>query len=171
VFIDINCPDSRRGWDTVREVQAHYEANGPQKIDLIFQAFAVSYHINALLSIQGLLVVDYWDNTQYFPYADAVLDHLEELVTAASMNKSESQVVGELADIAVETTGIDRDFFINDIANHRSEAINIWKFDSKRGVAAPPTYFVNGVDVVVGQDFVPTFDDWITYFDTHFASF
>jgi len=36
---------------------------------------------------------------------------------------------------------------------------------SPGNVAGTPTYFVNGVDVVVGTDFVPTYEDWIAFFD------
>ena len=34
------------------------------------------------------------------------------------------------------------------------------------GAASTPTYYVNGVDVVVGTNYVPSFDEWIAFFDT-----
>jgi len=38
----------------------------------------------------------------------------------------------DLADFANAATGIDRNFFISDIGNHRQTAIGLWKYASKR---------------------------------------
>jgi len=38
-------------------------------------------------------------------------------------------------------------------------------FVSTGNVAGTPTYFVNGVDVGVGQNFVPSYEEWIAFFD------
>jgi hypothetical protein len=163
VFIDLNCPDSNAGWAVVRDVQAHY---GSDKLDLVFQHLTVSYHRHALISHQGFFVIENWNPSLSFNYAETILANYTLFLTATTVNKTETQVISDLADFAVSSTGIDRNLFLSDIANHRGHVIGLWKYAVKRGVAAPPTYFVNGVDVVVGQDFVPTFNDWITYFDT-----
>ena len=38
------------------------------------------------------------------------------------------------------------------------------------GAAYTPTYFVNGVDVATGTNFVPSFEDWTTFLDPIIAA-
>jgi 2-hydroxychromene-2-carboxylate isomerase len=162
IFVSLNCGDSFAEWPIVKEVQAYY---GSDRLDVVFQQTTLPFQRNTQISTQGFFTVEQWDPTQAFPYAEAVLAAYNQFSTSNTVDKTETQVIEELADIAVATTGIDRDLFVSDIVNHRSYTTAIWKYANKRGVAGTPTFFVNGVDVVVGTNFVPSFDEWVAFFD------
>jgi protein-disulfide isomerase len=166
-FADLTCPDSELAWPIALQVQQYY---GASRLDLVLQQIPVPYHKNGLISTQGLYVVQQQTPDFVFQFVDAVHAQSTELSTANTANKTETQIVAELADIAVASTGIDRDLFINQIGLYRVQAVTAYKYAVKRGAAATPTYFVNGVDVVVGTNYVPTFDEWIAFFDPIFAS-
>jgi hypothetical protein len=162
-FADITCPDSEQAWPIALQVQQYY---GASRLDLVLQQIPVPYHKNGLISTQGLYVIVDQTPDFIFQFVDAVHEQSTELNTANTANMTETQVVDKLADIAVASTGIDKDLFINQIGLYRVTAVTAYKYAVKRGTGSTPTYFVNGVDVVVGTNYVPTFDEWVTFFDT-----
>ena len=162
IFIEVLCSDSRSAWPVVKDVQRHYTN---EKLDLRVQQLPLPYHRNGFLATQGIYVIEDHVPAFTFSYIDAVFANISLFSTDNTVNKTETEVLSDLADVAVASTGIDRNLFINDIGNKRSKTIAVWKYGVKRAVAATPVYFVNGVDVVVGTAFVPTFDEWIAFLD------
>jgi hypothetical protein len=162
IFVSLSCSDSNAAWPILKQVQANYGSN---QLDVIFQQTTLPYQRNAQVSTQGFFVIQNWNPALVFDYAEAVLAVYSQFSTSATVDKTETQVIDELADIAVTSTGIDKALFIAEIGNHRSYTTSLWKYASKRAVAGTPTFFVNGVDVVVGTNFVPSYDEWIAFFD------
>jgi len=162
IFIETLCSDSAAAWPILKQVQANYGSN---RLDLLVQQTTLPYHRNAQVSTQGIFVIQNWDATQVFNYIEAMLAANSQFSTANTVDKTETQVIDEIADVAVTATGIDKNLFIANIGTHRSYTTSLWKTANKRGVSGTPTYFVNGVDVVVGTNFVPSYDEWIAFFD------
>jgi protein-disulfide isomerase len=162
IFVSLSCSDSYAAWPILKQVQANYGSN---QLDVVFQQTTLPYQRNAQVSTQGFFVIQNWNPALVFDYAEAVLAAYSQFSTSATVDKTETQVIDELADIAVTSTGIDKNLFISEIGNHRSYTTAAWKYASKRNVAGTPTFFVNGVDVVVGTNFVPSYDEWIAFFD------
>lgn len=161
-FLEVLCSDSRDAWPILKEVQAHYTN---ERLDLLIQQLPLPYHRNAFLATQGLYVIEDHVPAFTFSYIDAVFANIAQFTTDNTVNKTETQVLDELADLAVVSTGIDKDLFITDVPEKRTKTTQTWKYGVKRAVAATPVYFVNGIDVVVGTAFVPTFEEWIAFLD------
>jgi hypothetical protein len=161
-FVDLTCGDGQNAWPIIRQLQGYY---GSTQLDVVLQQIQAPYHRNGFLVSQGLYVIQQSLPDQIWNYVDEVLRDVSRFSWGNTVNKTETQVLNDLADAAVAVTGIDKDFFINDVPNHRSFAISSYKYAIRRAAAATPTYFVNGVDVVVGTNYVPSLDDWIAFLD------
>jgi len=161
VFIEVHCPDSRNAWPIMKSLAAHY---GSDKLELVVQQLPLSYHRNAFLATQGLYVIRDQLPDKVFDYIEANLENLAEFSTSSTVNKTETEVLDSLANLAVISTGIDKTLFVSSIGNYRSETIAVWKFAVKRSNAAVPVFFVNGVELGVGNN-RPTFEDWVEFLD------
>jgi hypothetical protein len=161
-FVDMTCPDGQNSWPIIRELQQYY---GSTQLDVVFQQIQAPYHRNGFLVSQGLYVIQQELPDRIFDYVDEILRDVQRFTHGNTVNKTETQVISDVADAAVASTGIDKDLFISELPSYRSFAISSYKYAARRGVAATPTYFVNGVDVVVGTNYVPSFDDWKTFLD------
>jgi hypothetical protein len=161
-FVDMTCGDGQNAWPIIRDLQQYY---GSTQLDVIFQQIQAPYHRNGFLVSQGLYVIQQHLPDRIWDYVDETLRDVSRFSWGNTVNKTETQVLSDLADVAVASTGIDRDLFISDVPNHRSFAISSYKYSIRRGAAATPTYFVNGVDLVVGTNYVPSFEDWVAFLD------
>lgn len=159
IFIELNCPYSEAGLPIVQQVAEYY---GSAQLDLIVHELPLPYHRNGFLSTQGLYLIEANLPETTFAYIEAVLARNSDFSTANTVNKTETEVLDMLADIAVSATGVDKSFFISEIGNYRTQTINAWKYAVKRNQAGTPSYSVNGVDLV-GES--PTFEDWIAFLD------
>jgi len=165
IFIDLHCPDSQFGWNLVKGVREHY---GPAKLDLVVQQMPLPYHRNAFLATQGLYVImNSAVSSQVFRYIEESLLLWRNFSTSGTLNKTETEVLDMIADMAVNTTGIEKAHFISTIDSHWNDARIAWKFAAKRGVAGTPAFFVNHVDLVTSADLntLPTQQEWITFLD------
>jgi protein-disulfide isomerase len=165
-FADLVCPDAAVAWPIALQIQQYY---GASRLDLVWQTIPLPYHRSGFIAHQGLLSINEHTPDYVFDYVDIILANHDALSTANTANNTELQTLEIIADFAVEATGIDKDLFKTDLYLQKPLAATGYKYAIKRGVAASPTYFVNGVDVVVGTNYVPTFDEWIAFFDTLIA--
>lgn len=162
IFIEVNCPDCLYAWPIVKKVQAHY---GNDSLDIVVQQLPLPYHRNGFLCTQGIYVIRDEKRDYVFAYIEAVLENWRLFSTSSTVNQTETEVLDNLADIAVASTGIDKSLFIAEITKKRAETVAIWKYAVKRGAAGTPTYFVNGMEVACEPNFFPTYDEWIEFFD------
>jgi len=160
MYLDLNCPDARDGLPIVKNVADHY---GNSVVNLVVQLLPLPYHRNGFLSAQGLFLIRDHLPLRAFNFIDALLISYPTFSTASTVNMTETEVLGVMADLAVESTGIDRALFISNITNYRPDAAFAWKYSIKKLNAASPTYHVNEVDLLIGG--YPTFDDWIKFLD------
>lgn len=161
VFIGVHCPDSLAAWPILKQVSAHY---GPEKLDLLVHQLPLPYQRNSYLGTQGLYVIQNNLPDKVFNYIEANLENYSTFSTANTAAKSEVEVLDILADLAVASTGIDKDLFKSQIGSYRSYTTGAWKYAVKRGNAAVPSYFVNGVELGVGNN-RPTFSNWVRFLD------
>jgi len=161
-FVDLTCGDGQAAWPIVRQLQQYY---GSTQLDVTFQQIQAPYHRNGFLASQGLYVIQEFLPARIFDYVDEMLARTSQFSWGNTVNKTDTQVLDEIADVAVLSTGIDKTLFITEVPNYRSFAISSYKYAVKRGAASTPTYFVNGVDLVVGTNYVPSFADWTAFLD------
>jgi sRNA-binding regulator protein Hfq len=161
VFIEVHCPDSRDAWPIMKSVAQYY---GAEKLELLVQQLPLPYHRNALLATQGIFVIRDSAPDKVFDYIEANLQNWANFSTASTVNKTETEVLDSLADLATTSTGIDKTLFKSSIESFRSYTVMLWKYGIRRAVAAVPVFFVNGVELGIGNN-KPTFDEWITFLD------
>jgi hypothetical protein len=161
-FYEVHCSDSERGWGVMKSLQQHY---GADKLDLVLQHYVLPYHRNAFLGTQGIyLILNSTVSDRVFAYIEESLRMNQNYTTAATIAMTETEVLDMMADMAHRVTGIDKTEFTSNINNYIAATRIAWKYGAKHGVAATPTYFVNGVELGIGTS-VPTYDDWITFLD------
>jgi protein-disulfide isomerase len=159
IYVDLNCPYSNAALPVVKNVSNYY---GNSKLDLVVQQLPLPYHRNAFLCTQGLYVIRDQVPARVFNYMEAVLARNSDFSTSATVNLTETQVLSMLADIAVQSTGIDRNLFTSLIGNYRAETTAVWKYATSSAKAWTPTYVVNGIQLGGVE---PTFDEWIAFLD------
>lgn len=159
IYIDLNCPYSMEAMPVVKNVSNHY---GSDRLDLVVQQLPLPYHRNAFLCTQGLYVIRDQLPDKVFEYIEAVLARYSDFSTANTVDKSQTEVLSLLADVAVASTGIDRTVFTSNIGRYASEVVAVWKYATSNRKSGTPSYQVNGIDLVNAD---PTFDDWIAFLD------
>jgi len=157
IIIDLNCPYSYEALPVVKNVSDYY---GSDRLDLVVQQLPLPYHRNAFLCTQGLYVIRDELPTKVFDYMEAVLARSSDFSTSNTVNKSQNEVLSMLADVAVESTGIDRSIFTSRIGSYGGEVVAVWKYAVSGQLAGTPSFIVNGIELVNAD---PTFDDWIAF--------
>ncbi|XP_078599278.1 uncharacterized protein LOC144874688 [Branchiostoma floridae x Branchiostoma japonicum] len=145
IFGDLVCPDFRAAFPILKEVADWY---GPNLVCLKIHLFPLPYHKYAFLTHQVLHIIEPMIGINgTFDYMDRVLADLEAF-SGAVMNRTEGQVYSKLLGI-VQTLGVTTDQYWAGLdessPNHRARIE--FKYACHRGVAATPTYFVNGIMV------------------------
>jgi len=162
IFIDLNCPDSLAQWEILKPVQVHF---GTDKLDLVVQQMPLPYHRNAFLCTKGMYVIDNSPaSNSLFAYIEESMTMWRNFSTVNTVNMSETEVLEMLAEMANRVTGINRTLFTSTINLYEAATRAAWKFASKRGVAVTPAFFLNGVELGIGNA-QPTFNDWVTFLD------
>jgi len=161
VFIEIHCPDSLAAWPILKSVQEHY---GSTKLDLVVQQLPMPYHRNAFLATQGVYLIEKELPNEVFHYMEANMQNWLNFTTASTVDKTDTEVLDMLADLAVASTGISKNLFVSTIPHYSVETVVVWKYGVRRAVAATPTFFTNGVELGCGTN-IPTKDDWIKFLD------
>jgi hypothetical protein len=165
IFLELNCGDSAEAWPIVKRVADYY---GNTRFDLVVQQLPLPYHRNAMLSTQGLYVIEEETPFRVFNFLEAMLARTDEFSTAATVDLSENEVLEMLADVAVASTEIDRDLFKTRIASFRPKTAWAWKYAMRRQQSGTPSFFLNGVDLSVTE--IPTFEEWIEFIDPIIAA-
>ncbi|XP_066296622.1 uncharacterized protein [Branchiostoma lanceolatum] len=145
MFGELVCPDFRATFPILKEVADWY---GPDLLCLKIHLFPLPYHKYAFLTHQVLHIIEpYIGINGTFDYMDRVLTDLEKF-SGEVMNRTEGQVYNELLSI-VQTLGVTADQYWTGLdtgpPDHRARTE--FKYACHRGVAATPTYFVNGIMV------------------------
>jgi hypothetical protein len=161
IFIEVHCPDSLAAWPIMKAVSDHYTTS---RLNLVVHQLPLPYHRNSFLATQGIYLIQEQIPNKVFDYIEANLANWSNFSTANTVNKTETEVLNNLADLAVASTGIDKALFTSNIGLYRSYTVAVWKYGVRRNVAATPTFFTNGVELGIGTA-IPSYDDWITFLD------
>jgi hypothetical protein len=160
MFIDLFCPDSEADFPVLMRVADYY---GNMRLNLVIQHLPLTYHRNAFLALQGLYVIQDQRPFETFQYMQIMLRNNANFSTAATVDKSETEVLEMMADVAVTATSIERDVFLAEISRYRPNGIRAWKYAIKRQMSGTPSYAVNGVALDLTG--TPTYDDWLAFLD------
>ncbi|MEM9090857.1 MAG: thioredoxin domain-containing protein [Cyanobacteria bacterium P01_F01_bin.53] len=151
MFLDLECPFSKRGWNHVMEVARAY---GPDQVHWIFQLMTLGNHrqswdaTKAVIAIAGKTAEA--DSAQKFvDFTSYLYSRQEEFANEAWKDKTQTEFHDLLAEFAVTATAhTDKAAFI-ELLNSKeiyAQARIPARFATVRGVWSTPTFFINGAE-------------------------
>ena len=145
MFFDLECPFSKKGWQTVIEVTQAY---APEKVCWIFQPMGLSNHRQSWDATKAAIAAGQ-DSQKFIDFVSYLFQHQSEFANEASKDITQTQWHDMLADYALDATEFsDKDEFIK-LLNSKEiydKARVPARFAIVRGVWSTPTYFINGAE-------------------------
>ncbi|MEM8832587.1 MAG: thioredoxin domain-containing protein [Cyanobacteria bacterium P01_G01_bin.19] len=147
MFFDLECPFSKKGWQTVLQVVEAYSA---EQLYVILQPMTLGNHRQSWDATKAAIAVAGQDTNKFIDFVNYILDRQSEFANEASKDTTQTQWHQTLAGYAVEATEwTDKDKFI-ELLNSKeiySQARIPARFAAVKGVWSTPTYFINGAEV------------------------
>ena len=146
MFFDIECPFSKKGWQTILKVASGYST---EQIYLILQPMTLSNHRQSWDATKAAIAVAEDDTSKFIDFVSYLFDRQEEFANEASQNTTQIQWHHTLADYAVDATQwSDKDKFIQLLNNKEiyAQARIPARFATVKGVWSTPTFFINGAE-------------------------
>ena len=146
MFFDLECPFSKKGWQTILKVARTYS---PEKVYLILQPMTLGNHRQSWDATKAAIAVAGDNTDKFIDFVNYLFDRQEEFANEAFKDKTQTQWHELLADYAIHSTALsDKNEFIQ-LLNSK-EIYNLARiparFAAMRGVWSTPTYFINGAE-------------------------
>ena len=159
MFFDLECPFSKKGWQTLMDVRSAY-SNG--EIYLILQPMTLGNHRQSWDATRAAIAVAGNDAEKFVSFVSYIFNRQSEFANEASKDRTQTQWQGLLADYALDATKwSDRDKFI-ELLNSKdiySQARIPARFAAIKSVWSTPTYFINGAEAT-DLSSQSTLQDW-----------
>ena len=146
MFFDLECPFSKKGWQTILQVAAAYSH---QQIYLILYPMTLGNHRQSWDGTKAAIAVAGDDTNKFIKFVSYLFEHQSEFANEASQNTTQTQWHQLLASYAVDATEwSDKNQFIELLNSQEiySQARIPARFATIRGVWSTPTYFLNGAE-------------------------
>ena len=147
MFFDLECPFSKKGWQTILEVAAAYS---PEQIYLILQPMTLGNHRQSWDATKAAIAVAGDNADKFVDFVSYLFTRQAEFANEAAKDITQTQWHNILADYAVEATKwSDKDKFI-ELLNSKeiyNQARIPARFAAMKGVWSTPTFFINGAEV------------------------
>ena len=146
MFFDLECPFSKKGWQTMMQVQSAY---ADEQMYLILQPMVLSNHRQSWDGTLAAIAVAGDNPAKFVSFVSYLLDHQTEFANEAFDDKTRKDWHNLLADYAIEATEwSDKNKFL-ELLNSKeiySKGRIPARFAAIRGVWSTPTYFINGAE-------------------------
>lgn len=163
MFFDIECPFSKKGWQTILEVAKAYP---PEQLHLILQPMTLGNHRQSWDATKAAIAVAREDTNKFIDFVSYIFDHQSEFANEAFKDKTQTDWHHLLASYAVDATEWeDKEQFV-ELLNSK-EIYNKTKIPARwaivRGVWSTPTFFINGAEAtdLSSQSSLPDWQDKI----------
>jgi len=159
VFIDIQCPHSKRAWPSVIALKEHYTSD---QISLAVHLITLSNHRQAWDISKGIFALAGENDEVFFRFASYLYARQKEYYNASFRDKTHQDLLNHIADYANDFSGIDKSRMLELIETGEvyTDARTPIRFASTKGVWATPTYFLNGSDLIGKLSEDPTLKEW-----------
>ncbi len=146
-FIDIQCVHSRMIWPTLLEV-LHYYQHEP--VSLRVHLITLSNHRQAWDMSLGLFALADGDSNKFYDFATFIYERQAQFLNDEFLYKSHHDLIQLVADFAVEHASVDREVFIERMAEHDIyiDARTPIRYAATKAVWATPTLFINNANNV-----------------------
>ncbi|GAB4541489.1 MAG: hypothetical protein Tsb0014_33480 [Pleurocapsa sp.] len=146
MFFDLECPFSKKGWQTILQVIEAYDF---QQIYLILQPMTLSNHRQSWDATKAAIAVSENDTHKFINFASYIFEHQEEFANEAFKDKTQTDLHNLLTEYAMQATEwSDKNQFLKTLNSEKvyNQARIPARFAAIRGVWSTPTYFINGAE-------------------------
>ena len=146
MFFDLECPFSKKGWQTIMKVVDAYSS---EEIYLILQPMTLGNHRQSWDATKAAIAISGTDTNKFINFVNYILDRQSEFANEASKDRTQTEWHHLLADYAIDATEwTDREKFIKLLNDKEiySKARIPARFAAMKGVWSTPTYFINGAE-------------------------
>lgn len=167
MFFDLECPFSKKGWQTILEVASAYSS---EQVYLILQPMTLGNHRQSWDGTKAAIAVAENDTEKFIDFVSYLFDRQAEFANEAFQDQTQTDWHHLLADYAIAATEwSDRDKFLQllnskEIYNHARIPA---RFAVIRGVWSTPTYFINGAEAT-DLSSQSSLEDWQKAIDSLF---
>eukprot|EP01087_Luapelamoeba_hula_P010887 TRINITY_DN2905_c0_g1_i2.p1 TRINITY_DN2905_c0_g1~~TRINITY_DN2905_c0_g1_i2.p1 ORF type:complete len:167 (-),score=28.93 TRINITY_DN2905_c0_g1_i2:68-568(-) len=147
MFLDLHCPFSKKAYDRMKEVIAHY---GEERVQFTMINWIQPWHPQATWLHQASIAAGLCEERAFWRVTDFFYAHQEEYRDEPMADVSRNQFFGKLKSIAqelsVDAEQFEKQFNGADVIQHIK-----WqqKYGRQNGIHASPTVMINGL--VAGQ--------------------
>ena len=146
MFFDLECPFSKKGWQTIMQVAKAYSS---ERVYFIFQPMTLGNHRQSWDATKAVIAVAGEDTDKFIDFVSYIFEHQSEFANEAFKDKTQTDWHHLLASYAVDATEWkDKEQFI-ELLNSK-EIYNQTKTPTRwaivRGVWSTPTFFINGAE-------------------------
>lgn len=146
MFFDIECPFSKKGWQTILQVA---EAYAPEQLYLILYPMTLGNHRQSWDGTKAAIAVAQDNTDKFIEFVSYLFEQQSEFANEASKDRTQTEWHQLLASYAAKATKwSDEGQFIEllDSKEIYSKARIPARFATIRGVWSTPTYFINGAE-------------------------
>ena len=148
MFFDIECPFSKKGWQTILKVVQAYPS---EQLRLILQPMTLGNHRQSWDATKAAIAVAGDDTSKFIDFVSYIFDRQSEFAADAFKDKTQTDWHYLLASYAVDATEWeDKEQFVK-LLNSK-EIYNQTKIPARwaivRGVWSTPTFFINGAEAI-----------------------
>jgi protein-disulfide isomerase len=146
MFFDLECPFSKRSWQTILQVAKAYS---PEQIYLILQPMTLSNHRQSWDATKAAIAVAGENTDKFVDFVSYIFAHQEEFANEAFKDRTQTDLHYLLASYAIDATEWqDKDKFIEALNSKKiyNQARIPARFAAQRAVWSTPTYFINGAE-------------------------
>ena len=146
MFLDLECPFSKRGWQNVMPVMQAYST---EQVRWIFQLMTLGNHRQSWDATKSAIAVAGQDVEKFMDFVGYVFSRQEEFANDAWKDKTQTDFHQLLADFAADATEhTDKASFITLMTSKEiyAQARIPARLATMRGVWSTPTFFINGAE-------------------------
>ncbi|MEM8722658.1 MAG: thioredoxin domain-containing protein [Cyanobacteria bacterium P01_G01_bin.39] len=147
IFFDLECPFSKKGWQTILQVVDAYSS---EQIYLILQPMTLGNHRQSWDATKAAIAIARKDTKKFISFVSYLLDHQAEFANEAFKDKTQTDWHNLLANYAVDSTEWTDQAQFMQLLNSKeiyNQARIPARFAITRGVWSTPTWFINGAEV------------------------
>ncbi|MEL7332186.1 MAG: thioredoxin domain-containing protein [Cyanobacteria bacterium J06560_2] len=143
MFLDLECPFSKRGWNNIIPVTKAYS---PQQVCWVFQLMTLGNHRQSWDATKAAIALAQQDTQKFVEITSKIFRQQAEFANEAWKDKTQTEFHRWLAENIVE--GTDQASFIEHLNSKEvyAAARIPARFATVRGVWSTPTFFINGAE-------------------------
>lgn len=164
LFMDLQCPFSKKAWSTLLEV---YEFYGEEKIRLTIQPMVLANHRQSWDVTKAAIATAEDNAHKFIDFASYLYQHQQDYRNSAFKERTQVDLHHLLADYAADGAGwTDKVAFLERLESDEiyNETRVPCRLAAIRGVWSTPTFFINGAEAV-GLSSDSSRQDWQSILD------